>query len=141
MQKAIETVHQINAPIDRVWALIESGAKWEDWFSILKDSRVEGSSRFCDLENGDVLEEKFLASQAQKTFIYNVHKQASFPAENIVAAMRLEANGVKETRLYWTVDLEVADEETFEGLKGQISHLYAEAAAKLQVLANAKAAA
>lgn len=136
MRKAIKTVHEIEAPIDNVWSLIETGAEWENWLPILKGSRVEGNNRICNLENGDVLEEGFLASQAEKTFIYNVHKQASFPADNIVAIMRLEEKAANQTTLYWSVDLDVENEETYQALKENISGIYAASATQLQALAQ-----
>ena len=141
MKKAIKTVHQLEAPVDALWSLIRTGAKWEDWLPILKDSRVEGTSRFCDLENGDTLEEKFLASDVAKTFIYNVHKQASFPADNIVAIMRLDETSAATTTLHWYVEMEVENEETFQGLKAMIEDLYTNSAKELQKLAAEKVAA
>ena len=141
MKKAIRTTHHIKAPVQEVWSLIQSGANWENWFPILTGSRVEGTDRFCELENGDTLEEKFLASQAEMTFVYNVHKQASFPAENIVGIMRLVENGDGSTILYWSLDLEVADQATFEALNENVSGMYTAAAAQLEKLANEAVAA
>jgi uncharacterized protein YndB with AHSA1/START domain len=135
MYKAIQTTHEINAPIDTVWSLIKTGANWEDWLPILKGSRVEGNSRFCDLENGDTLEEIFLASTVEKTFIYTIHKQQSFPAENIVGIMKLETIN-EHTQLKWSVEMDVENEETFQALKEQISQVYTASAAKLGELAT-----
>ena len=134
MHKSIRTKHQINAPLESVWSLIKSGANWENWFPILTGSRVEGNKRFCDLENGDTLEESFLASNAEKTFIYTVHRQQSFPAENIVGIMRLE-NHQNKTILNWSVEMDVENEETFDTLKEQIAQMYGVSAAQLEVLA------
>jgi len=135
MQKAIQTQHQINAPIENVWDLIKTGANWENWLPILTGSRVEGNTRYCDLEDGDVLEESFLASNVEKTFIYTIHKQASFPAEKIVGIMRLEEKTATSTTLNWPVEMEEADEPTYQALKEQISHVYAASAVKLGELA------
>lgn len=136
MQKAIQTQHKINAPIDNVWSLIQSGANWEDWFPILKGSRVDGSKRFCDLDNGDTLEESFLASQTEKTFIYTIHKQESFPADNILGIIRLEQKSEDQTLLNWSVEMEVEQEDVFEELESHITHMYKASAAKLEELAH-----
>ena len=135
MHKSIQTTHQIKAPIENVWSLIKTGANWENWFPILTGSRVEGNKRFCDLENGDTLEELFLASNVEKTFIYTVHAQQSFPADNIVGIMKLENND-HNTRLNWSVEMNVENEETFQQLKDHISQMYSASAAKLEELAN-----
>lgn len=134
MHKSIQTSHRLNAPVEKVWSLIKTGEKWEDWFPILTGSRVEGNQRFCDLENGDVLEEVFLASNVEKTFIYTVHQQNSFPAENIVGILKLDSrNG--GTELKWSVEMEVENEETFQMLRQQIQQMYGASAAKLEELA------
>ncbi|MEM9886406.1 MAG: SRPBCC family protein [Bacteroidota bacterium] len=135
MQKAIQTQHQISAPAESIWDLIRTGSNWEKWFPILTGSRVEGNSRYCDLENGDTLEESFLASNVEKTFIYTIHKQASFPAENIVGILRLEEKTPSTTNLHWSVEMDVADEASFQALKTQIVRLYEASAAKLGELA------
>jgi len=134
MHKSIQTSHRLNAPVEKVWSLIKTGEKWEDWFPILTGSRVEGNQRFCDLENGDVLEEVFLASNVEKTFIYTVHQQNSFPAENIVGILKLDSHN-SGTELKWSVEMEVKNEETFQMLRQQIQQMYGASAAKLEELA------
>ncbi len=136
MHKAIQTTHQIKAPINQVWSLIKTGDNWEAWFPILTGSRVEGNQRFCDLENGDTLEEVFLASNVEKTFIYTVQKQQSFPADNIVGIMKLEENSTNETTLNWSVEMEVESEEIFQALREQIGQMYSASASSLEALAN-----
>lgn len=140
MYKSIQTTHQLNAPIDQVWSLIKTGENWEDWLPILSGSRVEGNMRYCDMENGDTLEELFLASNVEKTFVYTIHRQSSFPAENIVGIMKLEIDQPDQTVLNWSVEMEVENEETFQALQAQISQVYRESAAKLEEAAVAVAA-
>jgi len=135
MKKYIRTQHILNASVEKVWSLIKTGADWEDWFPILKDSRVEGNMRFCDLENGDTLEEAFLTSNAEKTFIYTIHKQASFPANNIVGIIRLEEKNANSTKLYWSVEMDLESNEIFNELKQNIEGMYTDASKKLQELA------
>lgn len=136
MKKSIQTKHELQASIKNVWSLIRSGANWEDWFPILTGSRVEGTNRYCDLDNGDILEEKFLASEAENTFIYNVHKQNSFPANNIVAIMRLEELNAEKTGLTWSVDFDVETEGAYVEIKGHIEQIYKTAASELTKLAT-----
>lgn len=134
MYREIKTTHRIDASIDKVWELIKSGANWEAWFPILTGSKVDGNTRICNLENGDSLEESFLASNAEKTFIYTIHKQSSFPAENIVGHIRLEKDD-KGTIMYWTAEMEVVEDETFEALKENTIGMYETSAVRLAQLA------
>ncbi len=125
-----------------IWDLIKTGEKWEDWLSILSGSNVKGNNRTCNVPtpNGstDVLEETFLASNIEKTFVYSINKQASFPASDIVGIIRLVPNG-EQTAMHWSVEMEVASDEIFTELKGQIEQIYAQGAAKLQELAGVTA--
>jgi len=138
MKKAIQTTHTITAPVDAIWDLIRTGEKWEDWLPILGGSKVNGNHRTCDVPtpdgNQDVFEEIFLAMDAEKTFLYQINKQQSFPATDIVGSIRLEGTG-ESTTMYWSVEMDVETEETFTALKGQIEEIYKASAAKLQELA------
>ena len=138
MTKGIQTKHHIKAPASAVWDLIKTGEKWENWLPILAGSKVQGNSRTCDVPSPegdiDVFEEIFLASDLEKTFLYQIDKQQSFPATNIVGYIRLEANG-DESTLFWSVQMEVESEEVFTALKGQVEEIYAMGAAKLEELA------
>ncbi len=135
MKKVIQTQFDLKAPVERVWDLVKTGEQWENWLPILTGSRVEGHTRYCDLEGGDVLEERFLASNAEKTFIYVIDKQKTFPATDITGIMRFVAEG-ENTRLFWSVEMEVENEETFEALKESISGVYRASAEKLEALAS-----
>ena len=142
MRKAIQTIHKIEAPVETVWDLIKSGEKWENWLPILTGSKVDGNNRTCEVPtpdgNKDVLEELFLASGVEKTFIYQINKQQSFPATDIVGYIRLvEENDA--TTLYWSVEMTVESEEVFAALRGQIEEIYATGASKLQELAAVSA--
>ncbi|WP_430967000.1 SRPBCC family protein [Spongiimicrobium sp. 2-473A-2-J] len=142
MKKGIQTQHKIKAPITDIWDLIKTGEKWEDWLPILAGSKVVGNTRTCDVPtpdgNKDIFEEIFLVSDLEKTFVYQIHKQHSFPATDIVGYIKLEENG-NSTTMYWSVEMNVASDEIFTELKGQIEHIYAEGASKLEELATTAA--
>ncbi len=135
MKKSIKTLHTLNAPVLATWNLIESGAEWEKWFTRLTGSNVEGNMRYCNLEGGDTLEELFLSHRAEKTFIYSVEKQNSFPATNLVGIIRLEEVDENTTKLFWTLELDVETEEIFTQMKEMVSAAYSDAAARLEQLA------
>lgn len=137
MKKSIKTQHELNANTDQVWNLIKSGEKWETWFPILTGSRVENNTRYCELDGGDVLEERFLSSEPEKTFIYAVDKQQSFPATDIVGIIRLEEGENNTTRMFWSVEMQPNSEEVFPALEQQITEVYAASVLQLQELAQA----
>lgn len=136
MKRFIKTEHHISAAINTLWPLISTGANWELWFPILKGSRIENDKRYCYLDNGDTLEESFLASNAEHTFIYTITKQASFPAENIVGIIKLKKNNPVGTTISWSVEMDVASDEVFEELKHSIEAMYSEAVLKLNEIAS-----
>lgn len=142
MKKGIQTKHNIEAPINAVWDLIKTGAQWEKWLPILSGSNVDGNKRTCDVPTPDggkdVFEELFLASNLEKTFVYQIHKQESFPANDIVGYIKLEEDG-NNTKMLWSVEMDVESDEIFNELKGQIEHIYAEGASNLENLATATA--
>jgi len=136
MRKVIQTTHEINAPIGKVWDLIKTGERWEEWIPILSGSKIENNTRYCEVANSDdVLEERFLASDAEKTFIYSIDRQHSFPATDIIAIIRLEENEDK-TNMYWTAEMLPMNDEAAIGLAQQIPEIYAASAAMLENLAN-----
>ncbi|MEO1437208.1 MAG: SRPBCC family protein [Bacteroidota bacterium] len=142
MRKGIQTVHELKAPIQAVWDRIKTGANWEDWLPILAGSAVTGNHRTCNVPGPDgtedVFEELFLAMDLEKTFIYQIHKQQSFPASDIIGFIRLNENGASTT-MHWSVEMTVESEEIFQGLKGQIEMIYGDATNKLEELANVTA--
>ncbi len=139
MKKGIQTKHNIHAPINAVWDLIKTGAKWEDWLSILADSNVDGNTRTCGVPTPDggkdVFEEIFLATDLEKTFVYQIQKQQSFPASDIIGYIQLEEQG-DNTKMFWSVEMDVESDEIFNELKEKIEHIYAEGASNLEKLAT-----
>lgn len=143
MKKGIQTKHEIKAPIAAVWDLLKTGEKWEDWLPILAGSQVKGHTRTCDVPGPDgqtdVFEEVFLASNLEKTFVYQINQQQSFPASDIIGYIRLEAQADSSTLMHWSVEMHVESEEVFVGMKGQIEHIYSEGAKQLESLAKVMA--
>lgn len=136
MKRVINTEHDINAPVDKVWSLIAKGDGVESWIPIIKSSKIEqGNRRFCEMHEGGDLEETFLISEAKQTFMYSIDKQDAFPATNIVGTIKVEAIDVSRTRLYWDVEMDVEGDETFIELKSKIEQVYTMSAAQLSEVA------
>ena len=136
MKRVINTEHEINAPVNKVWDLIAQGDGVESWIPIIKSSKIEqGNRRFCEMHEGGDLEETFLISEVKRTFMYSIDKQEAFPASNIVGTIKVEAIDEGHTRLFWDVEMDVEGEETFSALKNKIVQVYTLSAAELSKVA------
>lgn len=136
MKRFISTKHEINAPIEKVWAKIAQGDQVETWIPIIKSSkRVDSTRRFCEMHEGGSLEETILASDGTKTFMYSIDKQDAFPAKNITGTIKLEKKGEDQTILFWDLELEPTDESAYPELSATIEQIYQMSAAKLAQVA------
>lgn len=140
MKKKIETSHEINAPIDKVWKNVRTGAAWERWLPILSDSTLdgegEGAKRVCKMHDGNVLYETILTSDDQaKLFSYRIDQQSFMPVSDIVGTMKFsEENGY--TKLDWNVEFEVENEEIFAQVKPGIEEIYSSSSQKLAEISH-----
>ncbi|MEO0896848.1 MAG: SRPBCC family protein [Bacteroidota bacterium] len=132
MKRFISTQHEINAPVEKVWAKIAQGDGVESWLPIIKSSKLEGNNRrSCQMHEGGELEETILKSDGTKTFMYSIDKQQAFPASNILGTMKVEEFQGGKTKLYWDVEMDVDQDEVFAELKSNIEQVYKMSAAKL----------
>lgn len=132
MRKSIQTQHEINVSANNVWSHIAKGDQVENWLPIIKSSTLqEGNRRFCQMTEGGDLEETILKSDVTKTFMYRIDKQEAFPASDIVGTMRVVEGENSQSRLFWDVEMEVASEEDFAGIKPMIEQVYRMSAEKL----------
>ncbi|MEL6483791.1 MAG: SRPBCC family protein [Bacteroidota bacterium] len=136
MKRFITTEHEINAPIEKVWAKIAQGDGCENWLTIIQDSRLEeGNRRVCTMHEGGDLEETILKSDQNKTFMYRIDKQEAFPASDIVGLIRLEEIEQGRTKLLWDVEMFVEADEAFSQIKAMTEQVYADSATKLESIA------
>ena len=135
MKKKVETNHELNAPIDKVWQNVRTGAEWERWLPILADSSIEGegegAKRVCKMHDGNELFETILTSDDQeKLFSYRIDQQSFMPISEVIGTMQFtEENG--QTRLAWNVEFEVENEEIFSQVKPGIEEIYSSSSQKL----------
>ena len=131
MKRFINTIHEVDAPADKVWSRIAQGDGVESWIPIIKSSKIEnGNRRLCEMHEGGSLEETFLISEAKRTFMYSIDKQEAFPATGIVGTIRIESVDDNRSRLFWDLELEVESADTFAELKPQIVEIYSRSAAQ-----------
>lgn len=136
MKKIINTEHILNAPIENIWSNIKKGDGVENWIPIIKDSKLTSDcQRLCHTQDGAELVETFLSSDATNTFLLGVNKQNAFPGESILATMRLERIEDSKTKLYWDLELSIAD-EMFTEFKQNIEGLYQVSASNLESISK-----
>jgi len=140
MKKKIETTHELDAPIDKVWENVRTGAEWERWLPILSGSTMEGkgegAKRVCQMHDGNELFETILKTDDQaKLFSYRIDQQSFMPITDVVGTMKFsEENGT--TRLAWDVEFEVENEEIFGQVKPGIEEIYTTSSQKLAEISN-----
>ncbi len=135
MKKTIETVHQLEAPLAKVWDNVRTGEAWEKWLPILSGSTMEGqgkgAKRVCHThDQGDLYETILESDDINHIFQYRIDEQNMMPISDITGSMKfIDDNG--GTRLEWNVEFEVENEETFEMVRNGISDIYATSSQKL----------
>ena len=138
MKKTIETSHQLDAPIDKVWANVRTGAEWEKWLPILSGSKLEdnGNKRVCHTQEGGDIHETILKSDdKEKLFQYRIDQQSIMPIDSAIGTMKFrELNG--KTHLSWNLEVEVENEESFEKVKPGVEEIYTISSQKLAELSN-----
>lgn len=142
MKKVIETTHQINAPLEEVWANVRTGAEWEKWMPMVASSEIDGEGTgargVCHTHEGGDLNETIVKSDDQeKVFIYRIDEQSMIPVTGIEGNMKFSASG-EGTKLDWSVQMEIAEENEagFAEIKKMTEEVYAASAANLGQLVN-----
>ncbi|MEP1034166.1 SRPBCC family protein [Ekhidna sp.] len=140
MKKRIETNHTLNASLDQVWNNVRTGAEWERWLPILSGSTIDGegkgAKRVCKMHDGNELFETILESDdKQKIFQYQIDKQSFMPISDVIGTMKFTRNN-EETKLEWTVEFEVENEEIFAQVKPGIEEIYTTSSQKLAELSK-----
>lgn len=139
MKKIIQTTHQINAPIENVWANISKASGVNTWLPVISACRLdgngEGAKRVCTAEQGDLSETILTIDHTGKVFRYSVDQQPFFPIGNVVGTMSL-LNQVDYTQLDWSLEFDLADESYFPMIKEAIEGMYAAGASGLETISK-----
>ncbi len=138
MKKTIQTVNQVNAPLDKVWAKVGPGTNMDKWMPIIATCSVEGNKRVCTTPEGATLFETIEADSENKIFKYTIDKQDFMPISDIVGTITLKENG-NATTMHWDVDFDISEENepAFPEIKQNIEGIYQMAAVSLAEFANA----
>jgi hypothetical protein len=101
-QKVVETV-EINAPAEKVWALVGDFAGWQKWHPAIESSTADkanevGSVRRLNIKGGKFLEEELEAFDAAAMSIkYRIKSGDALPVTNYSSTIRVSSIGNKCT--------------------------------------------
>lgn len=138
MKKTVQTVNEVNAPLDKVWAKVGPGTNMDKWMPIIETCSVEGNKRVCTTPEGATLYETIEADNENKVFKYTIDKQDFMPISDIEGTITLKENG-DATTMHWDVDFDISEENApaFPEIKQNIEGIYQAAAISLAEYANA----
>jgi uncharacterized protein YndB with AHSA1/START domain len=137
MKKSIQTIHRIDAPIEKVWAQISKASGVNTWLPVITTCQLEGhgegAKRICSSAEGNLFETILKVDHSNKLFCYSVDKQPFFPIENITGTMQLTENA-DTVQLHWDLEFTMADETYYPMVKEAIEAMYAAGAAGLETI-------
>ncbi|WP_142784125.1 SRPBCC family protein [Changchengzhania lutea] len=119
-----QVIRTIDVTPEQAWEIIGSGKDVDKWFpEMIKSCRLEGTTRVCGLEQGELIEEILKIDHENKEFKYTFIKQSMIPnIHNIVGNTRVMAdeNGKAVINWRWTFDCEdpESENEAKEAFKG-----------------------
>jgi hypothetical protein len=99
-QKVVETI-EINAPADKVWALVGEYAGWQKWHPAIESTTADkgnevGSTRRLSIKGGKFLEEELeLYDAAAMTLKYRIKSGDALPVTNYSSTIKVIAAGSK----------------------------------------------
>jgi len=114
----------IDVTPEQAWEIIGSGKDVDKWFSeMIKSCKLDGTTRICGLEQGELIEEILKIDHENKEFKYAFIKQNMIPnIHNIVGNTKIMAdgNGKAVINWRWTFDSENPESESLakEAFKG-----------------------
>jgi hypothetical protein len=101
-QKVVETV-EINAPADKVWALVGDFAGWQKWHPAVESSTADkgneaGSTRRLSIKGGKFLDEELETYDAAAMSVkYRIKSGDALPVTNYSSTIKVSSVGSKCT--------------------------------------------
>jgi hypothetical protein len=101
-QKVVETI-EVNAPADKVWALVGDFTGWQKWHPAIESSTADkgkevGSTRRLSIKGGKFLEEELEAyDSAAMSVKYRIKSGDALPVTNYSSTIRVSSVGTKCT--------------------------------------------
>lgn len=139
MKKIIKTQHQIDAPIDKLWANISKASGVNTWLPVITscslEGQGEGAKRICSSEQGDLLEKIVKIDHERKIFQYAIEQQPFFPITNILGTMTV-SESMGKSQLNWDLAFDLTDESAFPMIKEAIEGMYSTGAMGLETISN-----
>ncbi|WP_342249138.1 SRPBCC family protein [Sphingomonas sp. OTU376] len=95
---------EINAPADRVWAVVGGFDGLPEWLDLIRTSRLEDGGRVRRLEaiNGAVIVERLLNFDEEARYFRYRHLEAPDPVTGYVGEMAVEPVSATRSKVRWS---------------------------------------
>ena len=100
----IQTSHEVDFPCDKLWGVISSVENLEKWHPLINSCTVDGDTRICKTDKGDLTETILVSDSITKTFKYLIHPQKVYPHEGYIWCTFKVVEGKKTTILMWDIE-------------------------------------
>lgn len=135
MKKIISTIHNIDAPLTKVWANISKATGVNEWLPVITACHLDGDKRVCSTAQGEMNETILKVDNTNQVFQYSIDSQPLLPIENAFGTMKVYENGV-QTQLQWDLEFTINDESLFEMVEQAVEGMYAAGAAGLETISK-----
>jgi uncharacterized protein YndB with AHSA1/START domain len=128
--KSVVTTMTINAPYEKVWAIIAKGNGLEKWFSAIETCELEGQAmpgakRICKTFQGNVLKETILAvDNASMVFQYAIDEQDMLPTKDVLGTIHVTEVSSMKTNITWLANYNLLDESMEGAVASGLDQLY-----------------
>lgn len=127
---SVKVVRRIKAPAESVWKTISAIGGVEQWLSIIKTCKFEGSgagaTRVCTMADGSTLNERIEKVDHQnRIFQYSI-PEPPMPVKNLIGTMKVNETGKNgESEIEWSATFGV-DESQEKEMSGLLEGIYRE---------------
>ena len=106
MQKRayIQSSHEVDLPCKELWEVISSVQNLEKWHPLINSCTVDGDTRICKTEKGDLIETILVNDSNSKTFKYLIHPQKVYPHEGYIWGTFKVVEGKHASILMWDIE-------------------------------------
>lgn len=93
----------LNVTPDQAWELISSVKDVDKWFpEMIKSCRVEGTTRICGTDQGDIVEEVLKIDHENKEFKYSITEQSLIPGiHDIIGNTKVMSDDNSKALINW----------------------------------------
>lgn len=138
-RETIEHTYEINAEAEKVWANVAKASGVHEWLPVITACHLEGegvgAKRVCTTEQGDMNETILSVDHDRRIFRYAIDEQPLLPISKVVGTMKVaEEHG--KTKLHWTLDFDIDDEDHVPAVRQAVGEMYQAGANGLETISQ-----